>query len=240
MPKRTLDHRAWLIEELRDPVVAANYLNEAMSDSIEMFLKALRNVAQARQMTEVAKKAGVRRESLYRTLSKKGNPCLDTLNSILNVVGLRISFQAQGISPLQGGYPANQKTIYVAKLRAPAGIISGRSADNIPLGGSGSGILKITETLTTANNAASIGSLQLGGSSHYSGSFSGFYSASNAADISNQIAYCGATSGIMPSTVEEPKEQGDYSTVPAYCQQLPTPENPMDKLVANQTIEEAT
>ena len=93
MPKRTRDHHAWLIEELKDPVVAANYLNEALSDSGQMFLKALRNVAEAGRMSKVAKKAGVRRESLYRTLSDRGNPRLDTLNSVLSVLGLRIAIE---------------------------------------------------------------------------------------------------------------------------------------------------
>ena len=95
MPKRTLDHHAWLIEELKDPVVAANYLNEALCDSQEMFLKALRNVAEAGRMAKVAKKAGVRRESLYRTLSDHGNPRLDTLNSVLSVLGLGIAIEVR-------------------------------------------------------------------------------------------------------------------------------------------------
>jgi probable addiction module antidote protein len=95
MPKRTRDHHAWLIEELKDPVVAANYLNEALCDSRQMFLKALRNVAEARRIARIAKEAGVRRESLYRTLSKRGNPRLDTLNSVLSVLGLQIAIEVR-------------------------------------------------------------------------------------------------------------------------------------------------
>jgi probable addiction module antidote protein len=83
-----------LLAKLVDPDTAAAYLNEAMNDSPEIFLKALRNVAQARRVANVAKKAGVRRESLYRTLSKNGNPRLGTLNSVLQAVGLRIAIQA--------------------------------------------------------------------------------------------------------------------------------------------------
>jgi probable addiction module antidote protein len=59
------------------------------------FLKALRNVAEAGRMTRVAKEAGVRRESLYRTLSGHGNPRLDTLNSVLNVLGLQIAIEVR-------------------------------------------------------------------------------------------------------------------------------------------------
>jgi probable addiction module antidote protein len=61
-----------------------------MSDSPEMFLTALRNVAEARTMAKVAEEAGVNRESLYRALSDEGNPTLGTLNSVLSAVGLRI------------------------------------------------------------------------------------------------------------------------------------------------------
>ncbi|MGO8814388.1 MAG: addiction module antidote protein [Terriglobia bacterium] len=94
MPKRTRDYRPWLLGKLTHPQTAADYLNEAMNDSPEMFLKALRNIAQARQMATVARQAGVQRESLYRTLSKRGNPRLDTLNAVLRVLGLRIAIQA--------------------------------------------------------------------------------------------------------------------------------------------------
>lgn len=90
MPKRTLDHHAWLMEELKDQATASNYLNEALNDSPEMFLQALRNVGEARRMSIVASKAGVRRESLYRTLSKRGNPKLNTLRAVLRVLGLGI------------------------------------------------------------------------------------------------------------------------------------------------------
>jgi probable addiction module antidote protein len=95
MPKRTRDYHPWLVGKLANPQTAADYLNEAMNDSPEMFLKALRNIAQARQMATVAREAGVQRESLYRTLSKRGNPRLDTLNAVLRVLGLRIAIQAE-------------------------------------------------------------------------------------------------------------------------------------------------
>jgi probable addiction module antidote protein len=39
----------------------------------------------------VAAKAGISRESLYRSLSPKGNPTLKTLVAVLNTLGLRLS-----------------------------------------------------------------------------------------------------------------------------------------------------
>jgi probable addiction module antidote protein len=95
MPKRTRDYHSWQIKQLTDPQTSAAYLNAALNDSKEMFLKALRNVAEAGTITKVAKKACVRRESLYRTLSDHGNPRLDTLNSVLSVLGLRIAIEVR-------------------------------------------------------------------------------------------------------------------------------------------------
>ena len=52
MPKRTSSYHASLHEDLKDPVEAANYLNAALLDSEEMFLVALRDVAESRQMAK--------------------------------------------------------------------------------------------------------------------------------------------------------------------------------------------
>jgi probable addiction module antidote protein len=93
MAKRTKDHQSWLIEKLTDPERARDYLNAAHDDSREMFLEALRDVAQARQMSKVAKDAGVTRESLYRATSEIGNPTLDTFESMLKALGLKIKIE---------------------------------------------------------------------------------------------------------------------------------------------------
>lgn len=93
MPKRTSDHHTFLLKRLEDPRITESYLNAALNDSSEMFLKALRNVAESRKMSKVAKKAGVTRESLYRMLSDKGNPRLSSLHAVLNALGLRIGIE---------------------------------------------------------------------------------------------------------------------------------------------------
>jgi probable addiction module antidote protein len=94
VPSKTSPYREALLEALADPDEAAHYLNAAIDDSPEMFLKALRNVAQSRQMAKVAKDAGVTRESLYRATSLTGNPTLDTLSSVLGALGLKIKIEA--------------------------------------------------------------------------------------------------------------------------------------------------
>ncbi|MFZ0523232.1 MAG: addiction module antidote protein [Candidatus Acidiferrales bacterium] len=91
---REENFKADLLEELRsDPEYAAEYLSAAKADSNEAFLVALRDVAEAQKgMKKVAKAAGVNRENLYRALSKKGNPRIDTLDAVLDVLGIEFKF----------------------------------------------------------------------------------------------------------------------------------------------------
>ena len=81
-------------EMLKDPELAAMYLEEILQDGdIDQFLFALRNVAsaQAGSMKAFSDKTKLGRESLYKSLSKSGNPKLDTVTKILNAIGLRLS-----------------------------------------------------------------------------------------------------------------------------------------------------
>jgi probable addiction module antidote protein len=96
MPSKTRSYRSWQEEKLADPSLSANYLNAAMKDSPEMFLKAVRNVAQARQVARVAKQAGVTRENLYRAFSEGGNPTFDTLLGVLGAMDLHFVVRPKG------------------------------------------------------------------------------------------------------------------------------------------------
>jgi probable addiction module antidote protein len=60
---------------------------------MELFTAALKDVADARLggMSALSKKTDLNREQLYKTLSKNGNPRLDTLSQVLHAVGLRMS-----------------------------------------------------------------------------------------------------------------------------------------------------
>jgi probable addiction module antidote protein len=81
-------------ELLKDPKVTAMYLEEILADGdMEMFTAALKDVADARvgSMTALSRETHLNREQLYKTLSKKGNPRLETLTKVLHAVGLRIS-----------------------------------------------------------------------------------------------------------------------------------------------------
>ena len=91
MTIKTSSYRQSLLAALLDPAEASAYLNAALEDSPQAFLKAVRNVAQSRQMVKVAKDAGVQRETLYRSLSEQGNPTFETLSSVLAALGMKIS-----------------------------------------------------------------------------------------------------------------------------------------------------
>jgi probable addiction module antidote protein len=94
------DYQKDLIEALKDPEEAAAYLNAAIEEGDkETFLLALRNVADANGgMKTVAEKAHLNRESLYRTLSRRGNPEIRTLFNLLHGVGLRLSVTPETVT----------------------------------------------------------------------------------------------------------------------------------------------
>jgi probable addiction module antidote protein len=99
MPRPTVkteSYRESLLESLRNPEDAAQYLNACLADEdSRVFLLALRDVADARGgLRALSRDAHLNRESLYRMLSKSGNPSLESLASVLDAVGLRLAVQA--------------------------------------------------------------------------------------------------------------------------------------------------
>lgn len=94
MKKVTEKYENNLKEDLRDPVEAAEYLNAALEDgSQEVFLMALKDIANAKGISEIARETKLNRENLYRILSTQGNPKLKSLNSVLHSVGLKLSVE---------------------------------------------------------------------------------------------------------------------------------------------------
>lgn len=77
---------------LEDEVSVAAYLADALDTGDEAFIAdALGVVARAKGMTDLARKAGLSREHLYRALSKSGNPELSTLLKVFGALGLRLT-----------------------------------------------------------------------------------------------------------------------------------------------------
>lgn len=87
---KSIDYHDYLIESLRDPQEASGYLNAALEhEEISGFLEALRNVIEAQGgMTTLAEKTSKSRNSLYKSLTKTGNPYLRSTNDILHAMGL--------------------------------------------------------------------------------------------------------------------------------------------------------
>ena len=94
----SVPHRPHLLEWLKDPANAAAYVEVAIEEGDPAgLLQALRNVAEARGgIAHIAKKTGLNREALYRTLSRRGNPQLKSLAAILSATGLRLSVTPAG------------------------------------------------------------------------------------------------------------------------------------------------
>lgn len=68
------------------------YMEEALETNDPAFIaKALGTIARARGMSQIAKKAGLSRESLYKTLSSEGNPEFGTVIRVMNALGLKFS-----------------------------------------------------------------------------------------------------------------------------------------------------
>ncbi len=82
-----------LIEDLKNPEEAAEYLNETLEGGdYRLFLVALRNVAQAHGgLLRLSRISKLSRPNLYRMLSKTGRPEIRSLHQILKVLGLKLS-----------------------------------------------------------------------------------------------------------------------------------------------------
>ena len=95
--KASIAHDEATSRELREnPEFAAEYLRAALEEYDEpgVLLIALRRIAEARGgIAKVAKAAGIERESLYRALSRRGNPRLSTLVAVTRAVGLKLTVE---------------------------------------------------------------------------------------------------------------------------------------------------
>lgn len=94
--KLTDSHQDWLINQLKNKKKARAYLQVALEEyqndhDKAVFMLALKNVALAQGgIAHLAHATDLNREHLYRLLSGKGNPTLDTLSAILRTFGMRI------------------------------------------------------------------------------------------------------------------------------------------------------
>jgi probable addiction module antidote protein len=94
--KKNKPYQPELLESLRNPREAEEYLNVALEeDDPELFLLALRNVTEAQGgVARLAEKTKLNRESLYKMLSEQGNPEFKSLDVLLHALGFRLAVTA--------------------------------------------------------------------------------------------------------------------------------------------------
>src|SRR5215467_2721480 len=92
---KSRNYRNHLVESLKDPTEASEYLNAALEDGEpEVFLLALRDVVDSYGgMGKLAASTSLNRENLYRMLSTKGNPEFFSLSTVLDAVGFRLAVE---------------------------------------------------------------------------------------------------------------------------------------------------
>lgn len=80
-------------EQLRTPEERAAYLDawlaEAPDDAVGI-ARALGDIARAHGMSQVARDAGLSRESLYKALGERGNPSFATVLKVARALGVRL------------------------------------------------------------------------------------------------------------------------------------------------------
>ena len=92
----TMDINRWdpseVLETSEDII---EYLNAVLeeSDDIAVFQAALGDVARAQGMTEIAREAGVGRESLYKALRQDSQPSLQTVSKVVSALGGRFAIK---------------------------------------------------------------------------------------------------------------------------------------------------
>jgi probable addiction module antidote protein len=80
---------------LDDEEVIAEYLTAALEDpNPDLFLVAVRDVARARGMAQLARDTGLGRESLYKALAPGAKPRYDTVLKVLRALGVKLHVES--------------------------------------------------------------------------------------------------------------------------------------------------
>jgi probable addiction module antidote protein len=80
---------------LDDEETIAEYLTAALEDpNPDLFLVAVRDVARARGMAQLARDSGLGRESLYKALAPGSKPRYDTVLKVLRALGVKLHIES--------------------------------------------------------------------------------------------------------------------------------------------------
>ena len=94
---KTMTTRYDVAEHLRTPEEMAAYLEACLEEAdgdAAFIAKALGDIARAKGMAQVAKEAGLSRESLYKALSGERSPDFDTILKVVGALGLKLHAEA--------------------------------------------------------------------------------------------------------------------------------------------------
>ena len=95
---KTATSRYDVAEHLRTPDEMAAYLEACLEEAngdAAFIAKALGDIARAKGMSQVARDAGLSRESLYKALSGERIPSFDTILKIVAALGLKLHAEAR-------------------------------------------------------------------------------------------------------------------------------------------------
>ena len=90
---KTKTTRYDVAEHLRNQKEMAAYLEACLDEAgndAAFIAKALGDIARAKGMSQVARDAGLSRESLYKALSGDRSPGFDTILKVVNALGLKL------------------------------------------------------------------------------------------------------------------------------------------------------
>lgn len=94
---KTKTTRYNVAEYLRTPEEMAAYLEACLEEAngdAAFIAKALGDIARAKGMSQVARDAGLSRESLYKALSGERSPGFDTILKVMTALGLKLHAEA--------------------------------------------------------------------------------------------------------------------------------------------------
>lgn len=114
-------------EYITSDEAAAAYITQALAtNDAAIFAAAIGDIARARGMSEIAKAAGLGRESLYKALRPNSQPRMETMTRVLGALGVRLVAEVVGAGKGEAdggaratlaGKPAAKKAV-AGKLRS--------------------------------------------------------------------------------------------------------------------------
>ncbi|MHB8138059.1 MAG: addiction module antidote protein [Smithellaceae bacterium] len=113
---RTVTTKYDISEHLRTPQEMAAYLEICIEESngdAAFIAKALGDIAKAKGMSQVARDAGLSRESLYKALSGERSPGFDTILKVIGALGIKLHAEAASLPKLTA-----QQRQYTRSLRS--------------------------------------------------------------------------------------------------------------------------